>query len=107
MDLAKCVYVLTKSLPSDERFGLVTQMRRAAFSVPMNIAEGYGRPTTAQFMQFLGVAEGSLLEVQTALKLCDELNISSSTESAWNLTYECTRLFAATNATLRRKQNQK
>ncbi len=106
MDLAKCIYALTKSLPSDARFGLSTQMRRAAFSVPMNIAEGYGRPTTAQFIQFLGIAQGSLLEVQTALKLCDELKISSSTEDAWSLTYECTRLFAATNATLRSKLNK-
>ena len=73
MALAKQVYSTTRSLPGDERFGLVSQMRRAAVSVPSNIAEGQARHGRKEFVQFLSHAEGSLAELDTQLTLAMEL----------------------------------
>jgi four helix bundle protein len=69
MALAEDVYRLTRLLPKDERFGLMSQMRRAARSVPANIAEGYGRGRTGEYRRFLSIAAGSLLELETDLEL--------------------------------------
>ncbi len=74
MALAKVIYDLTRNYPSDEKFGLVTQMRRAAVSVPSNIAEGQARHTTGEFIQFISHAEGSLAEIDTQLILSVELD---------------------------------
>lgn len=71
--LAKAMYEITRKLPTDERFGLVSQMRRAAISVPSNIAEGQARKTTGEFIQFISHAEGSLAELETQLILGVEL----------------------------------
>ncbi len=65
IELAKLIYVLTESLPSEEKFGLVSQMRRAAVSVSSNIAEGQARHTTGEFIQFISHAEGSVAELDT------------------------------------------
>src|SRR5438876_11425530 len=69
MDLARRVYLLTRSFPVDEKFGLISQMRRAAVSIPSNIAEGQARNTTGEFVQFISHAEGSLAELDTQLRL--------------------------------------
>ena len=69
MNLAKDVYVLTKQLPKDELYGLSSQMRRAAVSVSSNIAEGQQRRNTKEFIQFIGIAKGSLAELETQLTL--------------------------------------
>jgi len=61
------VYVMTRGFPADERFGLTAQIRRAVTSVPANTAEGWGRGTTKEYVQFLIVARGSLLELETHL----------------------------------------
>lgn len=71
--LAVGVYEATASFPNDERFGLTSQIRRAASSIPMNIAEGCGRGGDAEFARFLHIAAGSAAEVQYQLLLAHEL----------------------------------
>ena len=65
MELLKETYVLTEQYPKRETYGITAQMRGAALSIPSNIAEGQGRPTTRDFLRFLGIASGSLRELQT------------------------------------------
>jgi four helix bundle protein len=67
--LASKVYAATRQLPSDERFGLVQQLRRAAVSIPSNIAEGSARRTRAEFLHYLHIARGSLSEVETQIMI--------------------------------------
>ena len=71
--LVKDIYLLTKDLPKDEQFGLVSQMRRCAISIPSNIAEGQQRNDAKEYRQFLGVARGSAAELSTQLLLVQEL----------------------------------
>ncbi len=73
MGLARAVYKLTERFPRGEEFGLVSQIRRAAVSVPSNIAEGRGRMTDKSFAVFLSQARGSLFELQTQVELASEL----------------------------------
>ncbi len=70
MELCRDVYEVTRRFPADERYGLMSQLRRAAVSVPSNIAEGAARSTPAEFHQFLSIAQGSLAELDTQLDLC-------------------------------------
>ena len=77
MDLATAIYSLTKQLPGSERFGLVTQMRRAVVSVPSNIAEGAARGSSAEFSRFLMIARGSIAELETQLELVQRLDLTS------------------------------
>ena len=73
MTMVRLIYELTRSFPQDERFGLVIQMRRAAVSVPSNIAEGQSRHTSGEFIQFISHAEGSLAELDTQVLIAIEL----------------------------------
>jgi four helix bundle protein len=73
MVLARRAYALSQGLPKSESYGLLSQIRRAAVSVPSNIAEGHGRLTDSQFRHFLGNARGSLYEMQTQLELAGDL----------------------------------
>lgn len=73
MDLAEVVYRITENLPPCEQWCLASQMRRAAVSVPSNIAEGYGRQSTGNYKQFLSISRGSILELETQLYLCIRL----------------------------------
>lgn len=91
MELAKLVYRLTQSFPPEEKFGIISQMRRAAVSVPSNIAEGQARNTTGEFIQFISHAEGSLAELDTQLRLsvtlgfCRENDLESLAERVTDL----------------------
>jgi len=78
MDLAKKVYEVTATFPADERFGMVSQMRRCAVSIPSNIAEGQARSSTGEFKHFLGIARGSLAELETQSQLAKELGFLNS-----------------------------
>ncbi|MCD4727075.1 MAG: four helix bundle protein [Pirellulales bacterium] len=73
MDLVKSVYETTSCFPSSELYGLTSQVRRAAVSIPSNIAEGQGRNTTRDFLHFLSVAQGSLREVETQISIAESL----------------------------------
>jgi four helix bundle protein len=73
MSLVTNVYSLTRGFPSDERFGLTSQMRRAAVSIPSNIAEGHARHTTKEYVLFVSNAEGSAAELQTQVRIATDL----------------------------------
>jgi len=81
MELTKKVYLLTKAFPSDERYGLISQIQRAVVSIPSNIAEGAGRPTQKELVHFLSFALGSAYELETELLLAGDLNYISSEQS--------------------------
>ena len=76
MELAEEVYRISAGWPAQERFGLTGQVRRAAVSIPANVAEGTERHGTREFLQFLGVASGSLVEAETLLILARRLEMS-------------------------------
>jgi four helix bundle protein len=79
--LVKRIYELTARFPTEEKFGLMSQMRRAAVSVPSNVAEGQARKSTREFVQFISNSEGSLAELDTQIVLGQELNLINATES--------------------------
>lgn len=75
MDLAQQVYVVTGALPKAEAFGLTSQIRRSATSIAANIAEGYGRGTRQAYVNFLRIARGSLLELETHIELAGRVDL--------------------------------
>jgi four helix bundle protein len=77
MDLAETCYRLTAGFPREEMFGITAQIRRAAVSIPANIAEGYGRDSKGSYGQFLRVAQGSLKELETHLLLSQRLGLAT------------------------------
>jgi four helix bundle protein len=82
------IYRITESLPKSENYGLSLQMKRAAVSVPCNIAEGYGRNHKAEYRQFLSIAYGSLLELETLYMLAIDLKYASETQVVKDLLKE-------------------
>ncbi len=78
MDLAVSIYGATRSWPKEELYGLTAQIRRAATSVPANIAEGYSRESRATYQQFLKIAQGSLKELETHLLIAQRVGIAST-----------------------------
>ncbi|MFZ0336863.1 MAG: four helix bundle protein [Terracidiphilus sp.] len=95
--LTVCVYELTRSFPKDEIYGLVSQMRRAAVSVASNIAEGPGRLNVGEFRQYLGLAQGSVYELQTQPLVARKLGMGSEAarDEAEPLSNEVSNMLAA------------
>jgi four helix bundle protein len=83
MALAETVYDLSSRFPTDERFGLIAQTRRAAVSIPSNIAEGAGRSGTKELAHFLGIALGSAAELETQLELAVRLDFCNNANDAF------------------------
>ena len=75
MDIVEAIYRLSEGLPTDERYGLSSQLRRAAVSIPANIAEGHGREATGSFVQHLRIAQGSLKELETLLMILERIGL--------------------------------
>ena len=90
------VYTLSKSFPEIERFGLTSQIRRSAVSVASNIAEGYGRQSTTEYIRFLRVARGSLYELETQILFSVELGYAerSAADAVLEMVAECGRVLA-------------
>jgi four helix bundle protein len=91
MSLAAACYELTKPFPREELFGMTSQIRRAASSIPANIAEGYGRDSRGDYVQFLRIAQGSLKEVETHLILCTRVGLVTEAEAQSTLEH-CNRM---------------
>ena len=85
MDLVEDVYKLMKHLPENEKYGLISQIKRSSISIPSNIAEGAARASTKEFIRYLDIATGSLSELETQLLLSERLGFCSTEE---NLTEE-------------------
>ena len=81
MELVTEIYRVTHNFPKEELFGLMSQLRRAAVSIPSNIAEGKGRLSKGEFRQFLGNARGSLAEVETQILIAQNLNYLNEVET--------------------------
>lgn len=77
MSLVTDIYSISANFPSNEMYGLTSQIRRAACSIALNIAEGYGRESLKNYIQFLRVSRGSLLELETCLQIAINLNYSN------------------------------
>jgi len=81
MEIVMDVYKLTESFPSDEKFGLTSQMRRCAVSIPSNIAEGAARNTHKEFINYLHIAQGSLAELDTQMEI--SLRLKLTNQESW------------------------
>jgi four helix bundle protein len=103
MDLVQEIYRLSSALPGDERFGLMTQMRRAAVSIPSNIAEGAARGSTKELVQFLSIALGSASELDTQLELLHRLGYAVDTAVVQARVDSVSSQLAALRAKLRAK----
>jgi len=77
MDLAVTTYSLTKTWPKEELYGLTSQIRRSATSIPANIAEGYGRDNRGSYQQFLRIAQDSLKEFETHLQIAERIGLAT------------------------------
>jgi four helix bundle protein len=97
IQLTTTVYRMTHDFPLEEMYGLTSQMRRCAVSVPSNIAEGQGRVSTGEFRQFLGIARGSNCELQTQLEIARRLGFGNakSLDEAESLSHEVGKMIYA------------
>lgn len=103
MDLSQQIYEQTANFPDEEKFGLISQMRRCSVSIASNLAEGAGRNSNGEFNQFLGIAQGSAFELETQVLLASRMNFIKS-EIAESLVEEIT---AIANMIFKLKQNLK
>lgn len=104
MELAEAVYRAAAALPDTERFGLANQLRRAAVSIPSNIAEGHARQARADYLRLLRIARGSVAEVSTQLELAERIGILSADAQLRALVSEEGRILQALIRSLERKE---
>lgn len=90
--LVRDVYVATRALPEDERFGLTSQMRRTAVSIVSNIAEGYGRGSRQEYIHFLRISRGAAAELETQVLLCQDLEFPIDAEALLENLRRCYQL---------------
>jgi four helix bundle protein len=103
MHLVEAIYQFPEQFPSSERFGLTAQIRRAAVSIPSNMAEGAARYSTQEHMRFLSIARGSLSELDTQVQIAERLNFAPHSQ---DMTALIDRVFAKLNALLRSLRHQ-
>ena len=105
MELVTTVYTITKEFPKEELYALISQIRRSAVSIPSNIAEGYGRNSTQDYIRFLQIACGSLYELQTQLEISINLTyiMREKSEGIFNLVNEVERML---NTMIRKLSNK-
>ncbi len=101
------VYTLTKQFPAEEKFGMVSQLRRASVSIPSNISEGYNKDTTRDYVRFLSMALGSLAEIETQMMLCKDLRMCQAPEceDVLEAIAEVDRMLRALIRSLKQKSN--
>lgn len=104
--LTKDIYHITKIFPKEEQYGLVTQMRRCAVSIPSNIAEGAARNSVGEFIQFIGIASGSCAELYTQLVICRDITLigESSLTQLGNQAQEIGRMLNGLKSSLRNEK---
>ena len=103
MELARIVYKVTGQMPENEKFGLTSQMRRAAVSVPSNIVEGYARQSTADYLKYLRIARASLAELMTQIELAVSLKMLAEDPNTNDLLNETDRVLQGLIRSLQRK----
>lgn len=104
MELAEAVYRVTALFSPDERFGLTSQLRRAAVSVPSNIAEGFGRQSRSEYLRFLRIARGSLAELGTQIELACRVGLMQPEAQLGDLVEENARILSALIRALEAKE---
>ena len=105
MALVTRIYQLSKSFPRDETYGLTSQMRRCAVSIPSNMVEGYGRRSTNDYIRFLQIATGSLYELQTQMEI--SLNLRYLKKSDFDSLYESSKEIERMLSSLTKKLSDK
>ena len=103
--LVKIIYQFSRLLPASEQFGLTNQMRRAAVSIPSNIAEGYARQSLPEYLRFLRIARGSMAELDTHPVLCVDLEFATPTPPILDLYSETDRVLQGLIRSLEAKQD--
>ena len=108
MDLVELIYQLSAEFPSDERFGLTAQVRRAAVSIPCNVAEGFGRSSRSDYVRFLDIARGSAYEVETQVLIAVRIGFAEETSAAraMSLVKEIQRILAGLMNALRKSNKE-
>ena len=108
MDLVEAIYRLTNGFPAQERFGLVSQLQRAAVSIPANIAEGYGRTHRGDYLHHLSIARGSLAEIETLLLIALRLDLIARKDlrPTWTTTQRVGQMLTKLIASLRRDPSE-
>jgi four helix bundle protein len=104
MDMVVAVYELTNEFPQQEKYGLMSQIQRAAVSIPANIAEGYGRLHRGDYLHHLSIARGSLAELETHITIAVRLNYVSrdAVMNIWNMTQEVGKMLSTMIRTLQK-----